>query len=174
MVKKALLFDKGKFKAVILYLISLYPNNSIEGKKRLAKLLYFIDFNFFELFETPLTGAHYCALPMGPVPNELDVTLEELAKKEIQISKKSIGLSHDIVVYKLKVEKEKLLESIDLSDKERAVIDKVFKDLGNLNGKELEIMTHAEAPFNAVTQYANIPYELAFYRGKTKDELIQI
>ena len=43
-------FNKQKFNEAVLYLISKSPNKTLEGKKKLAKLLYFVDFNFFEAY----------------------------------------------------------------------------------------------------------------------------
>lgn len=164
-------FNAQKFSEAILYLLAHAPNGTIEGKKKLAKLLYFVDFNFFEAFEKPFTGATYRALPMGPVPQELDAILTALEGKEIEIKKKSIGLANDMVIYSLNAKPSKLTFKT-LSDDEKKVLDKVARDYGRLNGKTLEHVTHSEAPYNAVVSGEYIPYELAFYRGKTMRELV--
>ena len=80
MNSKKIKFNGKKFKEAILFLLSQSPNQTIEGKKKLAKLLYFGDFNFFEIYEKPVTGATYRALPMGPVPDELEKTLKEMKR----------------------------------------------------------------------------------------------
>lgn len=164
-------FNNKKFREVILYLLAHSPDKTIEGKKKLAKLLYFVDFNFFEAFEKPLTGATYRALPMGPVPQELDATLAALEGKKIDIKKKSIGLPNDMVIYTLN---ENLAELTfeTLTDEEKKVLNKVVSDYGHLSGKVLENITHGEAPYNAVAEGEYIPYELSFYRGKTLEELV--
>jgi len=164
-------FNEKKFKEAILYLLARSPGKKIEGKKKLAKLLYFVDFNFFEAFEKPFTGATYRALPMGPVPEELDKTLTSLENKEIKVKKESIGLENDLLIYSLNVEPKKLSFET-LTDEEKKVLDKVVHDYGNLSGKILGEITHSEAPYNAVAPGEYIPYELSFYRGKTKEELV--
>src|SRR3989338_321190 len=171
MSPKKIRFDVKKFREVILYLLAHSPNRTIEGKKKLSKLIYFVDFNFFEAFEKPFTGATYRAMTMGPVPQELDSVLTTLEGKEINIKKKSIGLKNDLIVYSLNEKPGKLVFEI-LSDKEKKVLDKVIRDYGRLNGKMLENITHSEAPYNAVAPGEHIPYELAFYRGKTLEELV--
>src|SRR5436190_8303028 len=97
-------FNKDKFKEAILYLLSKYPERTLEGKKKLAKLLYFADFNFFEAFESPFTGATYRALQMGPVPQELDSVLDEMHGKEIEIGRKPTGLPNDAMTYRSNTE----------------------------------------------------------------------
>lgn len=170
---KSVKFDDRKFKEAILFLLSQSPNKTIEGKKKLAKLLYFADFNHFEVYEAPLTGATYRALPMGPVPDELDRAIKDLGGKFINITKKNIGLPNDMVIFSLDSNKEMPVFS-NLSNEEKGVLQKVYKDYGGLSGGDLEIITHSEAPFNAVAQGEYIPYELSFYRGKIKSDLVGV
>lgn len=164
-------FNKEKFKEAILYLIAKSPGHTLKGKKKLAKLLYFSDFNFFEAYEEPLTGATYRALPMGPVPDELECALKEMNGEEIKISKKQIGLKNDVWVFNLNQKSDELNFNL-ISDKEKLVLDKVYKDFGGLDGNTLEAISHTEAPYNAVTRGERIPYELSFYRDKSLAELI--
>jgi len=168
MIKSKGIFKRDKFREAILYLIANSPNGAIEGKKKLAKLLYLVDFNFFEEFEKPFTGATYRALPMGPVPQELDVTLSELEGTEVNVEKKEIGLPNALHVYVLRSKGPEF----HLSKEEKQVLDKVIQDFGTLSGKVLEDITHSEAPYNAVAPGEQIPYELAFYRGKPSGDLI--
>jgi len=170
MDKKKMIFNEKKFEAAVLYMLSRSPNGTIEGKKKLAKLLYFADFNYFEAFEKPFTGAAYKALPMGPVPQELEHTLLNLEKDEITIQKKKTGLPNDTVVFVLKADPSKKISI--LSDEEKKVLDTVVARYGNCSGKDLELITHSEAPYNAVAEGEYMPYELSFYRGKTMEELI--
>jgi uncharacterized phage-associated protein len=53
----------------------------------------------------------------------------------------------------------------DLSPDEIKMIDRVVQKYGHLNGKELEILTHAEAPYIGTKSGEMIAYELAYYRG---------
>lgn len=171
MDREKLKFNKNKFEEVILYLISLYPEKEIEGKKKLAKLLYFADFNYFEAYDLPITGANYRALPMGPVPDQLEETLKEMRAEKIIQSSKEIGLPNKIEVFRLKQEN---ISFKHLNKKEKNVLDKIFKDYGGLSGKKLEDLSHAEAPYNSVVEGEHMPYELAYYRGNNENELINI
>ena len=155
-------FNRKKFQVVLLYLLAHSRKQTIEGKKKLAKLLYFADFNFFEAFEQPLTGATYKALQMGPFPEELDGALASISGegKQIDVSKKPTGLQNDAVVYMLAVEPDSLSFD-DLTRDECRVLDKVISELGGMSGKALEDLSHREAPYNAVVQGERIPYELA-------------
>jgi uncharacterized phage-associated protein len=56
------------------------------------------------------------------------------------------------------------------SDEEKSILDRVVTKYGQLNGKQLEDLTHAEAPYLGTDLSKEITYELAFYRGTNFSE----
>ena len=58
----------NKFKNVLLYILEHCAGKPNVGETVLYKLLYFSDFNYYELYEAHLTGVKYRKLPFGPVP----------------------------------------------------------------------------------------------------------
>jgi len=77
-----------KYKESILYLCS-HLNNEVRGKKKLAKLLYFVDFDLFEKLERSLTGDTYKAFPMGPFPETMErITTEMVGDGALTIETK--------------------------------------------------------------------------------------
>ena len=48
------------------------------GETVLYKLLYFSDFNYYELYEEHLTDAKYRKLPYGPVPQKLNSIINQM------------------------------------------------------------------------------------------------
>ena len=73
--------NEKKYEAVILYLTQKL-GGKIKGKKKLAKLLYFVDFDFFEKYEKPFTGDTYKALPMGPYPLHMEKIVKNLVQEK--------------------------------------------------------------------------------------------
>ncbi len=61
-----MILDKGKYKAAFLYMLQVL--GMIEGKKKACKLFYFLDFDYYEAYETSFTGETYVSYPMGPFP----------------------------------------------------------------------------------------------------------
>ena len=51
------------------------------------------------------------------------------------------------------------------------MLDRIAIKYGQLNGKQLEELSHAEAPFIGTELKKEIPYELAFYRGTDFSDL---
>jgi hypothetical protein len=58
----------NNFKNVILYILERCAGKTNAGETVLYKLLYFSDFNYYEMYEEHLTGAKYRKLPYGVVP----------------------------------------------------------------------------------------------------------
>lgn len=151
-----------KYKQAILYLCSKL-GKEVRGKKKLAKLLYFVDFDFFEKNQKYFTGDKYKALPMGPFPVSLNEITREMAKEKtlkIESVKEHNGYNATEVYTCLKYPKTSIF-----SKEEKKMLDRIIIKYGHLNGKQLEDLTHAEAPYSGTKQNEEIFYELAFYRG---------
>jgi len=152
--------NKEKYKAAFLYISNVL--GKIEGKKKAYKLFYFLDFDFYEAYEKPFTGDVYKALPMGPAPLYFDGIVQELLEeKKIKIKniKQSISHENSTVVFEP-------LGNTDysFSPEEKKMLDRIINLYGNQTGKNLEVLSHAEAPYNAVSLFQIIPYEYSIYR----------
>jgi len=158
--------SEKKYQEVILYLTEKL-GGEIKGKKKLAKLLYFVDFDFFEKFQKSLTGDVYKALPMGPFPVTMERVLADMASEEkITIKFEKVRADYNPTeIYRAK----KKMEG-NFSKEERQILDRVILKYGNLSGKQLEDLTHAEAPYIGTAPNQEIAYELAYYRGTNMDE----
>jgi len=160
-------FNKKKYQNAILYLCQKLKGE-VRGKKKLAKLLYFADFDLYEKSQKSITGDVYRALPMGPVPSALEEVTSEMAEKEMlkveQVEEREGYIA--IEVYKCITEPD--LSVFD--DEEKKMLDRIIVKYGHLNGKQLEELSHAEAPYVGTELRKDIPYELAFYRGTDFNE----
>lgn len=155
--------DEEKYKNVILYLSKNVGSGSVWGKKKMYKLLYFLDFDFFEKYEKPITGDIYHKLPMGPAPSYFDAIAVELHEEgKLKIGKGRTGAGfNDAVVYKA-LEEPNLA---NFTNEEKKMLDRVIKLYGNKSGAQLETLAHKEAPYLAVDEGEEMPLELAHYRG---------
>jgi uncharacterized phage-associated protein len=158
--------SEKKYQEVILYLTEKL-NGEIRGKKKLAKLLYFVDFDFFEKFQKSLTGDVYKALPMGPFPVNMEKVITDMvSEKRISIKfEKEREDYNPTEIYKI-IKKTEL----NFSKEELEILDRVVLKYGHLSGKQLEDLTHAEAPYIGTAPNQEIAYELAFYRGTNTED----
>ncbi|MDP3900249.1 MAG: Panacea domain-containing protein [bacterium] len=158
--------SEKKYKEVILYLAEKL-GGEVKGKKKLAKLLYFVDFDFYEKFQKSLTGDVYKALPMGPFPVTMEKVLTDMVKEKkitIKFEKERVDYN-PTEIYRA----EKKMEG-SFSTEEQQILDRVILKYGHLSGKQLEDLSHAEAPYIGTAPNQEIAYELAFYRGTNMDE----
>ena len=154
--------NKAKYEQAILYLCGKL-GGEVKGKKKLAKLLYFVDFDFFEKNNQSITGDAYKALPMGPFPATLDAITKDMEKTgilNIKIVNEYDGYN-PTEVYSAKTEPDTSVFNTD----EKKMLDRVIARYGKLNGKQLEDLTHAEAPYIGTEPGKVIAYELSSYRG---------
>lgn len=152
--------DYNKYKAALSYILAKL--GEIEGKKKACKIFYFLDFDFFEAYDKPFTGETYLKYPMGPFSKYFEGVVEELEKEgylEIKKQKKQPHHEHDTNTYIFKKEYK-----YKFSDKEKKMLDRIIKLYGGYTGKDLEKISHTQAPWLAVDLYEDIPYELSYYR----------
>lgn len=154
--------DRKKYQNAILYLCRQL-GGEIRGKKKLAKLLYFVDFDLYEKRQRPLTGDIYRAFPMGPFPSALeDITAEMVEKKLLTVKNVEERDGYNATeTYHCIAEPDSSAFDVE----EKNMLDRVVTKYGHLNGKQLEELSHAEAPYVGTELRKDIPYELAFYRG---------
>lgn len=158
--------NKKKYESSILYLCKKL-NGEIRGKKKLAKLLYYLDFDCFEKNNSSITEDIYKALPMGPFPMHLtNITSEMVKKKYLKID--------TIQEFNIPTHIYQCLQEPDInvfSSKEKKMLDRVLLKYGHLSGKELENLSHEEAPYIGTLPGKEITYELAYYRGTDFSDL---
>src|SRR4030042_4863248 len=70
-----------KFKEVLLYMLTKVGSKPNIGETVIYKLLYFIDFDFYEKYEEQLMGATYIKNHYGPTPVEFKDIVEEMIKR---------------------------------------------------------------------------------------------
>src|SRR3990167_4175785 len=89
MVKTPKINEK-KYKNAVLFFGKKIQNGTL-GKLKMMKLLYFLDFDFFEKYGRSVTGDEYLRFEYGPVPRMGEKILKEMNGKEIKITKRKIG-----------------------------------------------------------------------------------
>lgn len=156
--------ETAKYKNTILYLCSKL-GGSVRGKKKLAKLLYYVDFDRYEFKESAktVTGDKYEAWKMGPVPMHYMQIVNQL-EKEGHLKSESIEGSFGYAPTEVYSTNDQPDMNV-FDDDDKIILQRVVSKYGNLTGKQLEDLTHAEAPFLATDQSEEILFDLAFYRG---------
>lgn len=151
-----------KFKEVLLYILEKVGAKKNIGETALYKILYFIDFDFYEKFEEQLIGATYIKNHYGPTPVEFrDIAREMQSKREILLVK-SKYFDYDQKKY-LPLRKPDL--SV-ISALEKEHIDAELCRLSDMSGKELSEYSHGDIPWQIYKHGEKLSYESVFYRNE--------
>ena len=150
----------NKFKNVLLYILERCAGKPNVGETVLYKLLYFSDFNYYELYEEHLTGAKYRKLPYGPVPQKLDTIIGQMIEKGLLQRVKTEYHGYPQTRY-LPLEKADLTE---LKASEKDIIDRVIEQMSDWSAAAISNYSHKDMPWLASKEGEEINYELAFYR----------
>lgn len=149
-----------KFKEVLLYVLNKIGARPNIGETALYKILYFIDFDYYEKYEEQLTGARYIRNHFGPTPLEFKNIIEEMEKEgEIESIKSKY--------FQYPQKKYLPLREADLSvlsAREIKHIDEVLARLADKNARELTEYAHSDTPWLVHKDGEIISYETVFYR----------
>jgi transcriptional regulator with XRE-family HTH domain len=151
-----------KFKEVLLYILEKVGSKSNVGMTVLYKLLYFIDFDYYEKFEEQLIGATYIKNHFGPTPIEFKKIVEIMESKGELETVKSKYFQHEQTKYLPR----RASDISVLNAKEIKHIDEVLSRLSNKNAKELSAYSHEDIPWLITKDNQPIKYEAVFYRTK--------
>lgn len=152
-----------KYENAILYLCNTQPNRTLHGKKKLAKLLYYLDFDRFEYEESmeTITGDTYTRREMGPLPNRFEEVASRMSDTLTVEPVQQFQGKNATIVYTALAEPDLSV----FNDTDLRILKRVAQKYSRLNGRQLENLTHSEAPWVASEDFDTIPFELAFYRG---------
>ena len=153
-------FSAEKLQHVILYFLERI-NNVHLGKTKLMKLLYFVDFDHYEAYGRPVTGAPYRKLPHGPYPKDADKLLSKMKAdgllRELSSSRGGYNQSRLITV-------NAKFDPSKFSGEELQTLERVAARWGDATAAQIEAATHSEAPWAATQEGKTIDYEMAEYR----------
>ncbi len=150
----------SKFKNILLYILEKCAGKPNVGETVLYKLLYFSDFNYYELYEEHLSGAKYRKLPFGPVPRRFDTIVDSMIERG-EIKKIKTDYYGKTQTRYLPLKKADLTQ---LKASEKEVLDAVIEQMSDWSAATISNYSHNDMPWKASKEGEEIEYELAFYR----------
>lgn len=149
-----------KFKQVLLYILNKVGAKPNVGQTVIYKLLYFIDFDYYELYEEQLMGLKYIKNTYGPTPVDFVKLIQEMEKNGELEEVKTKYFKKDQTKYLPIKEPDLSL----LSAQELRHIDKELERLSDKTGKELSEFSHKDIPWIIANDKEILEYESVFYR----------
>jgi len=149
-----------KFKEVLLYILERIGARPNIGEAVVCKLMYFIDFDFYEKFEEQLIGAKYIKNHFGPTP---------VAFLEIVAQMEQDGDLTRVTKKYFQHEQKKYLprRSADLSNfsaQEKELIDWEIERFKDFNATKMRDYSHKDVPWIGAEDLQPINYEAVFSR----------
>lgn len=148
-----------KFKEVLLYILNKVGSKPNIGETVIYKLLYFIDFDFYEKYEEQLIGATYIKNHHGPTPVEFKKIIGKMQDRELtRIESQYFDYPQT---------KYLPLRSPDLTKlkaNEVEIIDSVLNRLSDMNASQVSEYSHNDVPWLTTEDGEIIEYESVFYR----------
>jgi transcriptional regulator with XRE-family HTH domain len=152
--------SKDKFKQTLLYILNKVGSRPNVGQTALYKLLYFIDFDYYEKFEEQLIGATYIKNTYGPTPVSFAKLVREMEDEGQLVEVKSKHFGYDQIKYVAAKEADVSC----LSGRELKHIDDEIKRLAHMTAKELSELSHTDTPWRVAGDKEILNYEHVFYR----------
>ena len=149
-----------KFKEVLIYILNNVGAKPTIGETVLYKLLYFIDFDYYEKYEEQLIGATYLKNKYGPTPLEFRKIVDQMMAKGEIIEVQDKHFKYPQRKY-LPLRRPNL--GI-LNGNEIEVIDDVLARLSDMNAREISDYSHNDVPWLTTEEGKIIEYEAVFYR----------
>jgi len=153
-------FQLSKFRNVMLYLLEQCAGKPNVGETVMYKLLYFSDFNYYELYEEHLSGTLYRKLPFGPVPVNIVPILRKMSDEGLLLRIKTEYHGMPQIRY-IPLEKANLTL---LKASEKEVMDRVIDQMSGWSAAAISAYSHKDMPWLASKEGDTINYELVFYR----------
>ena len=148
-----------KFKEVLLYILNKVGSKPNIGETVLYKLLYFVDFDFYEKYEEQLIGATYQKNHYGPTPIEFKKITERMEGKDL-VKVKDKYFKYPQTKY-LPLREPDLTK---LKANEIKLIDDVLDRLSDMNASQISNYSHNDVPWLTTEDGKIIDYEAVFYR----------
>lgn len=151
-----------KFKEVILYILNKVGAKPNVGETVIYKLLYFIDFDFYEKYEEHLLGGTYIKNHYGPTPVEFNKIISDMMAQSEVIKVTSKYFKYPQKKYlPTRTPELEVLRAHELKH-----IDEVLSRLSSKTAKELSDISHKDVPWITAKEGKPIDYESVFYRTK--------
>lgn len=151
-----------KFRQILLYILKKVGGKPNVGMTVLYKLLYFIDFDYYEKYENQLIGLVYLKNRHGPTPRLFEDLIGDMTQKGDVEVVKSKFYQYPQTKYLVNPSVEPDLSI--LNGKEQEHIDWELQRLSDLTASQLTNLSHKDVPWISAENNKPLDYESVFYR----------
>ena len=150
------------FRQVVIYVLDKVAELPNIGETTLHKLLYFIDFDYYEKFEENLMGETYIKNHFGPTSKNLIMVLGQM--EDNGVIRRYLGNYHGRAQNRVEVLQKSA--PTDLIEPFIEHIDHVLAKHSGKTAKDLTEFSHGDTPWICAVESEYISYESVFYRDE--------
>jgi len=151
-----------KFRQILLYILKKIGGKPNVGMTVLYKLLYFIDFDYYEKYEDQLMGLVYLKNHHGPTPLLFENLISDMVEKgDVEIIKSKF-YRYPQIKYLINPAIEPNLSI--LNGQEQKHIDWELERLSDLTANQLTDLSHRDVPWISAENGKPLDFESVFYR----------
>jgi len=163
-----------KVKNLILYILNKTSSLPNVWKTVIYKILYFCEFDRYELTWERLTWLDFIKLPKWPAPENFDFIINKMEKEWVIIPVTAKYMWYTQQRYMIN---ERIAENL-LEWEQRTYVNKVIERLKNMNASEVSEYSHGDIPWKATPDMEVIDINLANHRmypysAKTREEKLE-
>lgn len=149
-----------KFKEVLLYILENIGARPNIGEAVICKLMYFIDFDYYEKYEEQLVGAVYIKNHYGPTPIAFSEIVKQMKEDGdiVQVTKKCFQYDQKKYLPKRKANLS------NFSAREMKLIDWEIERFKDFNATKMCDYSHKDVPWIGADDLKPIEYEAVFSR----------
>ena len=154
-------FNREKYSNLIMYILSQCANKRSFGKTVLCSILYFIDFNYYELYSELMTNETYIKSKKGIEPQHFtEISQELISKEQIYFTKKSYYNRTIHKYYPI------IIPDVKFSRKELKIINYSIEKLSNNNASSITRYAIKDSPIIIARLGEEIDCRYVFSRDK--------
>jgi hypothetical protein len=153
-------FSTKRFDELVLYIAERTQDDKSFGSTKLAKVLFFSDFEAFRDLGAPITGAEYQKWAYGPYPPQL-----KPARKGLEYASRArVIKGRDYRADRLIPTRigPADLRAVGISAEQQAIVDRWITRIGRETASEISDFSHEHPGYQMVEDNEPIPYEAAF------------
>jgi hypothetical protein len=153
-------FSTKRFDELVLYIAERTQDDKNFGSTKLAKVLFFSDFEAFRDLGAPITGAEYQKWAYGPYPPQL-----KPARKALEYASRArLIKGGDYQADRLMPTRigPADIRAVGITQEQQAIVDAWISRIGQETANEISDFSHEHPGYQMVDDNEPIPYESAF------------
>jgi len=153
-------FSHKRFDELVLYIAERTRDDENFGSTKLAKVLFFSDFQAYRELGDPITGAEYQKWAYGPYPPQLKPARQGLEHASRARLLKRGGYQADrLVPTRIRPAD---LRAVGITAKQQAIVDRWIERVERETANEISDFSHEHPGYQMVADNEPIPYDSAF------------